>query len=463
MISSKRFLRLLAAFLGLALIAAACNSDDDDAAPAGGEEPEDSAPEDGDEPAEDDGTTVDIGGGAVIDLADCPSDWDDMGGITEDTITFATSVPQSGALASFGAIPEGMQIYFDQMEPIDGKSVEIIARDDAYDPARTTTNVDELLQTEDPAGFLFIVGSPNNGAVRPTLNEECVPQLLNGTGLPAWGDPETFPWTIGGLLAYNTEARIWCEDIVNELGEGATVAGVFFDNDFGKAYEEEIVKCDEEGLIDLVENQAHAETGLENELTTALGTNPDAIIIGSTGAFCPAAATGIAASGQSPLFYMSNTCSNTAAFLDPTQGAADGVRMAQNVKNFTDPAFGDDADVQEGIQILADAGRDASEGSISTGILFAKTVEELLKQTFDNEGEITRSNIMKTIWQFDYTNPLLLDGIDQATNGAEDAYLIEGARIDEYTYDAASGAGSFTPIGDVISVEGETGSVTQPG
>jgi hypothetical protein len=38
-----------------------------------------------------------------------------------------------------------------------------------------------------------IVGTPSNQAVRPTLNEECVPQLFNLTGDPAWGDIAEYP------------------------------------------------------------------------------------------------------------------------------------------------------------------------------------------------------------------------------------------------------------------------------
>ena len=465
MTTSKRFLRLLAVLLGLSLLAAACNSDDDEDASTTDDTADDGGSGDDGGDGGDDGDLVDIGGGASIDLSECPSDWEDGAGVTDDAITLAVSLPQTGPLAGFGGIAEGMSIYFDQMEPIDGRAVELIVRDDAYDPARTASNVEEILATDDPLGFVFIVGTPNNLAVRDLLDEECVPQLLNGTGFPGWGDPETYPWTIGALLAYNTEARLWCNNIVEEAGEGAAVAGVFMNNDFGKAYQDEVQACADEGLIDLVQNIVHdpAAPDITNEMTTALSGDIDALIVGSTAAFCPQSAVAVAASEKDFLYYMSNTCSNTAAFLDPTQGAANGVRMAANVKNFTDPTWADDPDVQEGNAILEAAGRSASEGSLSTGVLFAKTLEEALRVTAERDGEITRSGLMQTIWTFDYTNPLLLDGVQLTTNGAEDAYLIESARIEEYSFDAASGRGSFTPVSDLIVAEGATGSVTRPG
>ena len=455
--STRRILRLLAAFLGLALVATACNSDDDDTTAGDG-----SSTSEGSGDSED---IVDIGGGATIDLSECPSDWDNSAGVTDDTITLAMSLPQSGPLAAFGAIGEGMNIYFDQMDEIDGKKVELELRDDAYDPARTGTNVEEIAQTTDPLAFVYIIGTPNNLAVRDFTDEECIPQLFNSTGFPAWGDPETYPWTIGGLLAYNTEARIWCENIVEELGEGATVAGVFMNNDFGKSYQDEVNKCADDGLIDLVVDVAHdpAAPDITNEMTTAINSGADAFIFGSTAAFCPQAAVAVAGTDWDPIFYMSNTCSNTAAFLDPTEGAAEGIRMAANVKNFTDPAYDDDPAVQAGNKILEDAGRSASEGSLSTGVLFATNVEQLLKDTFDRDGEITRSGLMETVWKWDFSNDLLLDGIVAKTDGANDAYIVEGARIEEYKYDAATKKGSFSPLTELISVEGETGSVTKPG
>lgn len=451
---TSRLLRLLAAFLGLALVAAACNSDDDDA-----------ASDDDDTEQPDTGDAIDIGGGATLDLSECPADWDDSAGVSDDSITLAMSLPQSGPLAAFGAIGEGMSIYFDQMEDIDGKTVDLVLRDDAYDAARTSTNAEEIAQTDSPLAFVYVIGSPNNAAIRDFTDEECIPQLFNSTGLPAWGDPETYPWTIGGLLAYSTEARIWCENIADELGEGATVAGVFMNNDFGKSYQDEVQACADDGLIDLVENVVHdpAAPDITNEMTTAISSGADALIFGSTAAFCPQAAVAVAGADWDPIFYMSNTCSNTAAFLDPTEGAANGIRMAANVKNFTDPTYADDPDVQAGNAILEDAGRSASEGSLSTGILFAMNVEQLLRDTLENEGSITRSNVMKTVWQWDYCSPLVLEGICSISDGANDAYLVEGARIEEYTYDAATGAGSFSPVTDLIDVEGKTGSITKPG
>ena len=55
--------------------------------------------------------------------------------------------------------------------------------------------------------MLTVIGTPNNLAVWDTLNDECMPQLLNGTGAPQWGDIVNHPWTTGMQLDYCVRGR----------------------------------------------------------------------------------------------------------------------------------------------------------------------------------------------------------------------------------------------------------------
>ena len=472
---AKTWLRLLAAIAVLSLIAAACGDDDDTS--AGDEPAEESAEEPSDEPADEptgqpagEGLAtegeVEVASGVTLDLSQCPDDWSPTQGVDGDEIRLGISLPRSGTLASFGPIADGMQAYFDYVnanDPIDGKEIVLVIRDDAYEAGRTVANVQEMLETDDLFAFTFIIGSANNGAVRPTFDEACVPQLFNATGLPAWGDPVNWPWTIGGLLAYNTEATLWCEDIVAEVGEGVTVAGLFANNDFGAAYQQGLEGCADEGLIELVANEVHEQGApdITNEMTNMIASDADVFILGSTGAFCPQSVAGVAQSGWRPAFYMSNTCNNLAAFFEPVKDAvallaAEGsaVRMTLNNKDFTDPGFADDEAIQLGKQILDDAGLSADAGSESTGIIFANTVEQTLRGALEL-GELNRVTLIASTWNLNDTNPYLLDGINTITDGANDAYTIEGSVIsqvvvqdDELTFEA---------ISDLISVEGQTG------
>ncbi|WP_420452952.1 ABC transporter substrate-binding protein [Ilumatobacter sp.] len=407
---------------------------------------------------------VEVGAGTQIDTNECPSDWSNTDGL-EGPIEIGVSLPQSGQLAAFGAIGEGLEAYFDMLnesDPIDGKQVEFVLRDDAYDPARTQSNIEDMLETDDIGAFFSIIGTPNNAAVRPILDEECVPQLYNSTGFPAWGDPENFPWTIGGLLPYNTEADIWCEHITSELGEGATVAGLFMNNDFGAVYQDSMEAC--EG-IELVESLTHEATAadISNELTTLSASDADAFVLGSTAAFCPQAMAGVAGSPWEPLFLMSNTCSSISSFFTPVDPAGQGVRIVGYTKEVSDEAFADDPAVQEARQVLEDAGIDPDSGSAPTGVIFALTLEQILREAAALPGGLTRTNIMAATWNLDFTNDLLREGVNQQTDGINDAYANEGGYIVEYQAPESGGNGRYETVSDLISVEGETGSVSQPG
>ncbi|MGB3737477.1 MAG: ABC transporter substrate-binding protein, partial [Ilumatobacter sp.] len=257
----SRTQRSVAAIMAAGLIFAACGSDDDggdvgddveETVDEAADEVEDAADEvvdeaddavdEADEAMEDDEEAPDAGGdalategsveiaaGTTLNLDECPDEWSATQGVDGDEIRIGQSLPQSGALASFGAIGEGMQMYFDYVndtDPIDGKDLVAVLSDDAYEAGRTVANVEEMIDSDDIFAFAHIIGTPNNLAARPVTQDACVPQLFNSTGFPLWGDPANFPWTVGNILNYATETNIWCADMIDQFGDGVTVAAL---------------------------------------------------------------------------------------------------------------------------------------------------------------------------------------------------------------------------------------------
>ena len=62
--------------------------------------------------------------------------------------------------------------------------VNLVAKDDAYEAAKTVANVQSLMD-ENVFGLFNVVGTKNNLAIRDMINEACVPDLLAATGSPA--------------------------------------------------------------------------------------------------------------------------------------------------------------------------------------------------------------------------------------------------------------------------------------
>jgi len=459
-VRASRLWRIFAVLLALSLVAAACGDDDDSDTSSGGTT--DTTDDDGgDGDGDGDGGEIDLEGdvevaeGTVLPLGDCPSGWDPEAGLTDDEINIYMSLPESGPVAALGGLDDGMRAWFDQMEPIDGRMINLVSADDAYDPARTLSNVEDALETNEPFAMTYMIGTPNNLAIRDLLDEECMPQLFNSTGFPAWGDPANYPWTIGGLLGYNTEAQLWCTYINEEIGEDTTVAALYMDNDFGLAYEETVSDCD----IDLVESIRHdpAAPDVTNEITTLAASGADVVLLGTTGAPCPQAMAAIAQSSWQPTVFLSNTCQGIATYFAPIDPAGEGVIVAATAKEAGEL---DDPDVQEAREALEAAGLDPDQGSFYTGVIFGHTVERVFRQAAEMEGGLNRVNLMRAVWNADIVNPLGLEGGTYRTDGTNDAYLVEAAQFVRYVPPAAGEElGQYEPIGDLVNLEGETGSV----
>jgi len=494
--ASRTWKRTVAGVMAIGLIAAACGSDDntssntgappatdamteesappatdamteESAPPATDAMTEESAPPDTGEALPTEGD-VEVAAGTVLKLDDCPDDWSATTGVDGDEIILGQSLPQSGALAAFGAIGEGMQFYFDfinDTDPVDGKNIVLVTRDDGYEAGRAVANVQEMIDTEDIFSFVHMIGTPINFAVRPITQEACVPQLFNSSGFPFWGDPANYPWTVGNILNYVTETEIWCTAIADEFGEGATVAALIMNNDFGKTYQSTLQECASKGQIDLVSEQLHdpAAPDVTNEMTTLIGTGADVFIAGTTAAFCPQTVGALAGSTWRPRVFMSYTCNNLSSFFTPVQDAAGllaeegaGVRMTNSNKVCGDPVYADDPAILEIEQVLADYGNvTCADGSYSTGVLYGQFVVDILRSAAALPGGLNRVNLMNAVWNADTSNPTLLGGTLKL-DGVNDAYWTEAAQIQEVV--VADGALTFKPIGDVVDFEGQGGS-----
>ena len=150
-----------------------------------------------------------------------------------------TRPSQSGTFADYGNFGRGIQTIFDHYASKGmftdslgkNRSVEYLAKDDGYDPARTIPVVDELLDAEKTFA-IWTLGSPSTLRTYEKINQRCVPHPLAMTAHPAWGDPVNHPWTTGAPNpAYSTEAVLWggfIEDrLDSEFGGQVTVPKPF--------------------------------------------------------------------------------------------------------------------------------------------------------------------------------------------------------------------------------------------
>lgn len=435
--------RWAAVALGSLMVASACVADDDDAS--------------GDASVEA-GAVFEGAGGYEISMGDCPSDYDALGGIGDDkVIRLGSSAPQSGNYAAFAAINQGAQAYFKALNEaggIDGYTIELKTVDDAYEPSRTTTNVTELVESDGVFGIFAVVGTPNNVAVRDYLNDECIPQMFATTGSTEWAKLAEYPWTTGAITPYPTEAATYAAHLDETHPDGATIAVLGINNDFGTSYLAGLEAAVEGTNHEIVatETVEAAAPSVTNELTTLAASQADVLMGFISGALCPQTMVGVSRSSWEPQMYLSNTCSSIASFFAPVDPAGEGVMMASYRYDPADPTIADEDWAKEyfaGVEThMPDANAQNSTTSLGWALadVFATAVEAALEE----HGEVTRPGVMPELVSLDYEAPFLLPGVTWSIGGVEDPWPIEQARIVQYTLDGDSG--TFQPVTDVLDI-----------
>lgn len=374
-------------------------------------------------------------------------------------IKIGISLPQSGALAAFGALGPGIKTYFEKVNAekagVAGHKLELIAKDDGYDPGRTVANTTQLIEQDKIFASTLYVGTPNVQRSRQAFEASCTPQLFVGTGAPEWGDPKNHQWTVGGTLAYNTEANIWA-DYIAQKKPGAKVAQLVFNNDFGKSYQTTFEKAAKDKGLTIVETKLHEGTApnVDNETAAILAAQPDYVLGETTGTFCPRLMAGLAKGGYKGKTIMSSTCTSVQSFFKPVDPAGNGVLLVAAQKDPSDPQYATDpavvtykADVQK-----YGGGANANDGSVLTGYNLAALLVDTLDKAAKAPGGLTRVNLMNAAWNADFALPLAISGRAKL-DGRSDAFIIE--TVEFTAYDASKG--SQVPTGDKFDYQGKTG------
>ena len=135
-----------------------------------------------------------------------------------------------------------------------GHDISVTFGDDQYDPALTPGVINAALDGGAQV-ISEIIGTPQNLAVRSTLNEECVPQLEASSGDPAFGDVAKYPWTMGANLPYDVEWKAYAQHVASEFPDGAKAALFYVNNDAGLSSKEGFEEVAGDLKIDIVDDQ----------------------------------------------------------------------------------------------------------------------------------------------------------------------------------------------------------------
>lgn len=384
-----------------------------------------------------------------IDLGDCPTEWDDTAGLSDNTIKVGVVVAQSGQLSSFGLLAQGMQAYFDWVNEnggIDGRQIQTVLRDDAYDAGVAQAAVDDLLAAENP--FLVTsVGSPGSLAIYDDLNEECIPHPFVVSAHPAWGDPVEHPFTTGFQLSYTTEAIVWGAWIRANLGSQVPVKVVALvtDNDFGQVYSDAFGQWAEENpdVISEVTFVRHdpAKLDVTEEMEEVAEMEPQVFISMTNGRPCLSAVSEAARLGitqRALASFNPSVCKQPSAYMVPLGNAGDGFYVVGGgVKSADDPALAEDTFIDFVHTRLGEVGLDANQMLITIGFAqYGWAHVEALRMASAMPGGLSRSNLTLVMRNLDLQHPMLFEGVRFSTQGVRDGFVIEGAEVSRYDAEA---------------------------
>ena len=148
-------------------------------------------------------------------------------------------MPYSGNASAYGVVGRAMVAYFDKLNReqggINGRKIKLTSLDDGYSPPKTVEQTRKLVEQDDVLLIFGTLGTPTNTAIHKYLNAKRVPHLLVTSGADKWADPKSFPWTVPGMVSYQTEAAAYGR-YLRETRPDAKVALLLQNDDFGKDY-----------------------------------------------------------------------------------------------------------------------------------------------------------------------------------------------------------------------------------
>ena len=159
-------------------------------------------------------------------------------GASDTEIKIGNIVPYSGPASAYGVIGKTEGRFFNMINDqggINGRKITFISYDDGYSPPKTVEQARRLVEEDQVLLIFNSLGTPTNSAIQKYMNQKKVPQLFVQTGATKWGDPKHFPWTMGWLPNYQSEARVYAACVLEHRANGK-IAVLYQNDDYGKDY-----------------------------------------------------------------------------------------------------------------------------------------------------------------------------------------------------------------------------------
>ena len=157
-------------------------------------------------------------------------------GVTDERILIGTWAPLTGPAAAWGTVSRGMQTLFQLVNAeggIHGRQVELLIKDDGYQPVRTVGAVKQLVERDQVLAMVGGVGTAPGMAVKDYLTRHGVPWVGPASGAHNWAYPPS-PNIFSTAPMYFTESAVLVDYAVQTMGM-KRLAIFYLNDDFGKS------------------------------------------------------------------------------------------------------------------------------------------------------------------------------------------------------------------------------------
>jgi branched-chain amino acid transport system substrate-binding protein len=349
-------------------------------------------------------------------------------GVSDTEIKIGNTMPYSGPASAWGTIGKVEAAYFRMINDrggINGRRINFISVDDAYSPPKTVEAARRLVERDNVLLIFGSLGTAPNLAIRKYLNQKKVPQLFVSSGSSHWNDPAHYPWTMGLLVEYRTEARAYAAHVLQNQPD-ARIGVLYQNDDYGKDYLQGLKEGlgAKAGMIVAAISYEVSDPTVDSQIVQLKGSGANVFFNIAGAKFAAQAIRRANDIGWKPVQYV-NIPGNSVSSVLTSAGLEKsiGIISANAMKDPTSPQGASDPAVQEWTAFMK---KYYPEGSLSESFnAYGYTAAQTLVQVLTQSGNVlTRDNVMKQAASLrDFQPSLALPGVKLNTSATDYAPL----------------------------------------
>lgn len=260
-------------------------------------------------------------------------------GVSATEVKIGMANALSGPAKALGTgIKRGSEVYFNKVNAaggVHGRKIKLLSEDDGYEPARSATVTEKLINQDSVFALFGYVGTPTAKASEAIASKSGVPFFGPFTGAEFLRTPvNKLVFNVRG--SYSAETELQVERLVKDLG--VKKVGLFIQDDaYGVAGKEGAIRAlQKRGMAPVAEGRYKRNTeDVDAGLALLKAENPDAVIMVGAYKACAVFVKKAKAAGFHPKF-LNLSFVGTADFIKEAGAEGEGVYITQVVPSPSD-------------------------------------------------------------------------------------------------------------------------------